>query len=434
MSLLVLLMLISVGLPLTIHSDGTLQGHVQLLLTYSLGLATLVLSLSTLWAGCAAVSLEIQERQMQMVVTKPVTRLQVWAGKWLGLMCINVLLLSACAGAVYGLLRWTVREGSFAGKGDTATPARMFASRRVIRPEPFDVEADARNMFRERMQAGDLPPGASPDDLLAAIRTHLLTRANTVPPGGRVAWTFRLPVAVTNAAFVLRTTVNASDLSVRRIEGLWSVSAPGSASGPGVKIAHTAGAVEEHALRLSLEKPSARAVVEFSNVHDQPVTVIFPPQNGLAMLLPESSYESNFLRGVLMILARLGFLAALGITAGSFFSLPVAAYVSAATVIVLQTSANVQALSETTKFFAKPGTGQVPGLLDALLRALFRAMHAAIEPLQIADPWSLVASGELIPWTVVCRTLAVHLIVYGGILAAAGAYVFNRKEIALSES
>ena len=51
--------LLAAGLPLTVKGDGTIEGQVQIVIGYTLGLASVLLSMSTLWAGCAAVSAEI---------------------------------------------------------------------------------------------------------------------------------------------------------------------------------------------------------------------------------------------------------------------------------------------------------------------------------------------------------------------------------------
>src|SRR5436190_16992898 len=92
--LLGLLLVAIVALPLTIKGDGTIAGTVQVLLRYTLGAVTIILSIATLWAGCAAISMEVQEHQVHLVVTKPVYRAQLWLGKWLGLFILNTVLLT----------------------------------------------------------------------------------------------------------------------------------------------------------------------------------------------------------------------------------------------------------------------------------------------------------------------------------------------------
>jgi len=81
-------------LPGAIRGDGTPEGLVRLHLTYSLGIAGFLLALSNLWAGCAAVSQEADDKTLQLLLVKPVPRFRIWLGKWLALLLVNALLLA----------------------------------------------------------------------------------------------------------------------------------------------------------------------------------------------------------------------------------------------------------------------------------------------------------------------------------------------------
>ncbi|MCB1101584.1 MAG: hypothetical protein KDL10_04435, partial [Kiritimatiellae bacterium] len=93
LSLFAMLLAIIVFLPMTIRSDGTIQGTIQIMLRYALGLSFGILSLSGLWSGCAAVAAEIESRTLHLVVTKPVRPLCIWLGKWLGIFLLHGSLL-----------------------------------------------------------------------------------------------------------------------------------------------------------------------------------------------------------------------------------------------------------------------------------------------------------------------------------------------------
>ena len=64
--------------------------------------------------------------------------------------------------------------------------------------------------------------------------------------------------------------------------------------------------------------------VGFLNVPLNDTTVIFPLEDGLELLYKADTFTANFIRGVLLILFRLIFLACLGVLAASFLSFPVA--------------------------------------------------------------------------------------------------------------
>src|SRR5208283_3649202 len=67
-----------VGLPLLIKDDGTAEGMVQILLTYTLSAAATLLGFATLWLSCGALAKDVEECQVQMVAVKPVARWQIW--------------------------------------------------------------------------------------------------------------------------------------------------------------------------------------------------------------------------------------------------------------------------------------------------------------------------------------------------------------------
>jgi len=64
--------------------------------------------------------------------------------------------------------------------------------------------------------------------------------------------------------------------------------------------------------------------VGFINPPLNETVVIFPLEDGLEVLYKADTFTGNFVRGMLLVLCRLVFLACLGVLAGSFLSFPVA--------------------------------------------------------------------------------------------------------------
>src|SRR6201747_1525184 len=106
----VLLIVAVVGLPIVIQDDGTAEGFTQIILTYTLSAITALLGISTLWLSCGTLARDIEECQIQVVVTKPIARWQIWFGKWLGIVSLNAVLLVFSGACVYGLLEWRANK------------------------------------------------------------------------------------------------------------------------------------------------------------------------------------------------------------------------------------------------------------------------------------------------------------------------------------
>ena len=99
-------LLILVSLPVfyfAAEGDGTIKGQVQMFMIYSLGLTSFLLSLLTIFFSCRSLSVEVASRQIYSIVSKPIPRWQILAGKWVGIMSVNVVLLGiACVAAYVG--------------------------------------------------------------------------------------------------------------------------------------------------------------------------------------------------------------------------------------------------------------------------------------------------------------------------------------------
>lgn len=99
------LLLILISVPsfyFTADGDGTIKGQVQMYMTYSLGFSSFVLALLTVIFSCRSLSNEIASRQIYSIIAKPVPRWQILAGKWTGVMALNVGVMIIVGILTYG--------------------------------------------------------------------------------------------------------------------------------------------------------------------------------------------------------------------------------------------------------------------------------------------------------------------------------------------
>lgn len=419
-SLFALLALIIVGLPATVKGDGTVEGYARVLLSYTLGFASFVLALATVWAGCSALSSEVDTKQIQMVTAKPVPRMTIWLGKWMGLLFINTLMLAVFGASTYGLLLWQARRQGpeFAQR----LRERVMVSRQTLSPTPPTVDEQAHRLLREKAARQELPQDMAPGDAFNAIRRTLLVQAFTAPPGGACAWSFRVPAGA--ESLTLRYRLAASHMDVIGVRGLWSI---GDRFRKAVDA--TPGAWQE------LELPAlGEGVVNvlFANTDERGVTVLFDPDNGAQILMPRGRFETNLARALLVVWSNLAFLAAISLTAGAIFSLPVAAFASLYVIVLLQATDYVAGLSNQAVVVPwQPADEGHAGVVNMALRGVFKSLNAVLQPLRSEDPLTALASGQLVSWAWVGHDFLIKVLLYGGLLAAAGAWIFNRRELAL---
>ena len=431
--LLVLLGLTVIGLPLTVKGDGTVEGYVQILLTYTLGASALLLSITTLWAGCAAVSADIAGRQLQLVAVKPVSRPAIWLGKWIGLLAMNTLLLSVVGAVAYGLLHWNTRPGQLSPTESERLNGQVLVARRLVAAQPVDVEAAARKRLEEARERGQLPNGMQPADALAAIRKTLLLQAASVGPGARVGWIFTPPARAHGAGqLALEYKFAASRAEATRVAGVWIAAGDDGATRWSTNVNAIANAVQELPLPAAALAGTGPVQLSFVNQDPRALTLIFDLDQAPRLLVPEGGFGGNFARALMILWIRLAFLGAIGLTAGSLFSMPVAAFFSLYAVALLQARGYVQSLSEQAYLvpWRHAYDGAPPGALDHALRTLYRALGAVLAPLGDPDPLGSLAAGELIDWPWVLRVLLTKGLLYSGLLALVAGLVLNRRELA----
>lgn len=406
-ALLVVLVMVGIfGLPLMMKSDGTLAGQVQLFLQYTLGLTVALLSVMAVWTGAGAISLEVEGRQIQMVVVKPVSALELWLGKWLGLMIINAVLLATAGAAIYGLLQWSTRPSLL-------SPADCVRLREEILVTGTDV----------------LPmrPGNAP----AAHAGGL-----SVAPGKTGHWQFDLPARVRagDPVFLQFRFVTSRPGDQTPVSGLWLIGDNGGTDLCRVPVSGVAN--QDYAFKVPAPAGVRRLKVSYVNMAEKPpVTILFDAANSVKLRINDSRFEINYLRALLMVLARLAFFSALGLTCGVMFSFPVAVFASLALLLISAVNRWMQQVVAVRLInYPDEGSGLIVIFFDWIIQAMFLTLNAIMPPLHQLNPLDWLPGGMLISWGLVGKAWLVLGGIYAGILALAGAWLFRRRELGLPTS
>src|SRR5580658_10178162 len=124
------------GLPFLLKDDGSAQGMVSILLTYTLSATATLLGIATLWLSCGTLARDVEECQVQMVAVKPVARWQIWLGKWLGILSLDAALLALAGAAIFISLQW--RAGRLAPDQQKILSQDIFVSRASVKERPIN--------------------------------------------------------------------------------------------------------------------------------------------------------------------------------------------------------------------------------------------------------------------------------------------------------
>jgi len=433
--LLAALALALVGLPLTIKGDGTLDGQIRILLRYTLGLATLILSLATIWAACAAVATDIRDRHIQLVLSKPLRPAQLWLGKWLGLCMLNMVLLTLCMLVVYVTLLAQTRSPLLSKEEHQQMKWEVLSAYSSIMPVPRDLSQAIESRLAEGLAAGEWPEDIPPEIVRDHVQRLVRTQAHAVAQGEQNAWRFELPHSLEAMhPVLLRFRFSLSLLDMDLIKGRWILRSP---EGDVIWTEEI-----ERAARTwhqALIPPGTLAGMEsctliFENLHDRPLTIIFDPDEGIALRSQAGSFATNYVQAALLLFVHLAFLAAIGVTAGTFFSMPVAALTSFYTLLLLYAGRVVGRLADHSHGHSHgPDPSAFRAWFESISHHAYAGIYRVIRPIYDVHPLERVTRAEWIGWPEVGHAFALHIGLYGGVLLLLAIWHLRRKEVALPQ-
>lgn len=142
------------SMPLVLDPRELLQYRVQFFLTWSLTLTSFLLSLMTVFLACRTITSEVARKQIFLTMSKPVGRFGYLAGKWLGIVLLNALLLSVAGAGVYTFAR-LLGQRQFALARDAydqiAVEEQVLTARKSIAPKP-PPGMDLAQAFKDRLE------------------------------------------------------------------------------------------------------------------------------------------------------------------------------------------------------------------------------------------------------------------------------------------
>jgi hypothetical protein len=162
---------------------------------------------------------------------------------------------------------------------------------------------------------------------------------------------------------------------------------------------------------------------------------LFPLEDGMEVLYPEGGFTLNFARGLGIIFCWMALLAALGLTAASFLTFPVAAFFSLAVLTIGLSSGTLAEAVESGTVMGGNGETGVMGhaAVDAVLIPFFKGCLKAIKLVEGFSPIDSLSSGRSISWGELGMAFGQIVLLPGGIIGIIGILLFNRRELATAQ-
>lgn len=421
-------------LPSVIKHDGSAQGFTQILITYTLGSITTLLGITTLWLACGSLAREVEDFSMQLVCTKPVPRWQIWMGKWLGIMILNAGLLAVSGATVYFLLM--AKSRSLSPGQQKVLEEEVLVARKSAREPIPDLERFVEKAFQERIKKQAV---ASMDRTFVRkqIREQMYAQLQYLRPGQARRWTVKLEPGsaerLKDRPMFLRVKFFTPDYagSNATFDLGWEIGPP-----EGHRRQRFANNLApESFISFEIEGnhigPDDTLIVDAVNLNEKPL--LFPLEDGFEVLYHEGGFGLNFVRGLGIIFCWLGLLAAVGLFAASKLQFNVATFVSFGILLVGLSSGTLKQVVEQGGIVgvsSEEGIVVQKTLLNNASVYVYGGLKWVIDQVAGFSPVDALSTGRSITWLQLAQAFGVVLGIAAGLFAAAGIWIFNKRELA----
>jgi hypothetical protein len=280
---------------------------------------------------------DIKRKHIFLVVTKPVRRFQIVLGKFLGVVLLDIFLLAIFAAIIYSGTKLMPRL-SKADDAEVALAQRQFFTARKELSSYVDEEkldALAMKAYERLEKVNQLPESMTKKQILKELRNQEVLKDRAVEVGTEKAWVFENigPLSEGETLFVQFKYEVATTPPSGKIIGQWAVGDDRQRQvgvGEWKTEIYTVQRRDKTRTQYEFEVPAdcvaedGRVAVMFRNDYVNNTTVM--PKE-IKLLYRLGSFEGNYIRAVLLILTRLIFLAALGVSLSTWLSFPVAIFV-----------------------------------------------------------------------------------------------------------
>lgn len=342
----VIVLLVVLGLPilpLLLDPSERLEYRMQFLLDWSLSGASFLLAMLSIALAAGTLCGDIDSQRIHMTLVKPIERWQYLLGKWIGIVLLDVLLVVLVGIGVYAAVT-TLRQSRAVDAADRlAVNEQVLTARIATRPDH-----PRRAEFDEAVEAAVKQIRESEPDLFARdpagarnrVKSWEVLRWHTVTASKVSSYDFTLvpPERLSADVIQLRIKPFCDNASMDRADvrfALWLNDRPFPLdNGQHTEMTFSSGSFHTIDLPASAIDESGRLRVTIANKNlvppgdTEPTSLSFVPGKGMELLYRVDSFEWNFMRGLIVMWAKLAMLTAAGLAAASWLGFPIAVMAS----------------------------------------------------------------------------------------------------------
>ncbi len=403
----------------------------QVQLTYSLMAVCVILGVSTVWLSCGVMTQDFQRHHIMLLASKPIARWEIWIGKWLGIFILNTALLLISGICVYGMLMFQARDLSPEQQEKLYTST--LTSRASIKEPAPDVESEVDLLYKKRSQDQDVA-AIDPAYVRSMLREEVQWMNQLVKPQHRRIWDLKVGTSAKkdpNALIQLRVKFFASwfeDTSEHPT--VWVIGKPDSPLQWQKELNLSPMTTHEWSVPASLIDDQGMLHVECHNYTES--SLVFKVEDGLEVMVKDGSFLWNYCKSLLVLLAWMTLLSALGLWAATFASLPVATFLIMTLLLITSSEQLLKSVvKDGTISTIDEDTGKANwNHLDWIMVPVFTFTYKFTEALRSISPIESLVTGRSITTFSLFKYLLLLTGFLTSLIASWGVFIFQRKELA----
>lgn len=446
-------------LPFWLDPDAPLRHRIQTFISRSVGMTFAICACMTIVLACATVAFEIRDRQIWQIMCKPVGKFRYVLGKWFGVVLLNasILLIAGVSTFLYiQYLRTTdVAEGVQGDLDRLAVREEVLTARETSLPiyDPIP-ENVLENMVTNAIENdpslekhGDTVPGYVERDLRRRFKRDLDFTRRTVgaaaPDGTPGVWTCTfttLQDAVgTSSPLSLRYRfmIGSSDDTESYTCGFIFNEDPAT-----LQVKEFVPTMSHFTLvPPSFVQPDGTMTVTILNMTPSMpgvgTAMLYFDEEDFELLYRVGGFEGNFLRAMLVMLVKLGFLAGLAVCCATFLSFPVACLASF-TIFMAATLGPYLAYS--LEYYVPLEANRVDWsniglamqwIFESGIRVIAQFSVFMLEAFGEYRPTNKLVNGLAVTWGTVLFSFLHLAVIWSGLTLVVGYVVLRRRQLAI---